>query len=125
MGDGTDPWTAAVALVVSGAAGRFIVIALMAWVPPVEAREGLSKTVGQDADAMTALQSAVWASPVFIWGAWVDWRSLVIAAVLLAIFAVWFRRLLMRRIGGVTGDCLGFAAYVGIVVTTLAFARLA
>jgi adenosylcobinamide-GDP ribazoletransferase len=36
---------------------------------------------------------------------------------------VWYRAYLIRRIGGVTGDCLGFAAYVGFIVTTLVLAR--
>jgi adenosylcobinamide-GDP ribazoletransferase len=36
------------------------------------------------------------------------------------IFVLWFRRLLIRRLGGSTGDCLGFAAYVGQLILLMA-----
>ena len=36
------------------------------------------------------------------------------------VFLAWFRNLLIRRIGGSTGDCLGFAAYVGQILLLLA-----
>jgi adenosylcobinamide-GDP ribazoletransferase len=39
------------------------------------------------------------------------------------VFVIWYRRYLLRRIGGVTGDCLGFSAYAGMILTTLALAR--
>ena len=32
----------------------------------------------------------------------------------------WFRRTLMRRLGGVTGDCLGFGVYIGQILILLA-----
>ena len=38
------------------------------------------------------------------------------------VFLLWFRALLIRRIGGSTGDCLGFAAYVGQLMLLLAAA---
>ena len=45
----------------------------------------------------------------------------VLSAFLAApVFLVWFRALLMRRIGGSTGDCLGFAAYLGQILLLLA-----
>jgi adenosylcobinamide-GDP ribazoletransferase len=39
-----------------------------------------------------------------------------------AMFIGWFRALLIRRIGGSTGDCLGFSAYVGQLILLLALA---
>ena len=117
-------WPAAVALVVSGALGRLVVIAVMAMVPPVAAREGLSKDAGQDATWGTFAAAALLIAPVLFAAAVHDAIALAGAAVVLTLFAVWLRSYVLRRIGGVTGDCLGFAAYAGIVVTTLAFARL-
>ena len=37
-----------------------------------------------------------------------------------SIFLVWFRALILRRLGGTTGDCLGFAAYVGQLLLLMA-----
>lgn len=117
-------WPAAVALAVSGALGRLAVVALMAWVPPVAAREGLSQDVGQDASWATVAWATLLITPVLVFAARYDAVALASAALSLAVFIIWLRSYLLRRIGGVTGDCLGFAAYVGIVITTLAFARL-
>ena len=115
---------AAAALIVSGALGRLVVVALMALVPPVAAREGLSKDIGQDATWATVSLATLLIAPVLMFAASRDATALVIALFCLVVFVLWFRSYLLSRIGGVTGDCLGFAAYVGIVVTTLAFARV-
>ncbi len=117
-------WAAAIALVVSGAIGRLVVVAMMAAVPPVAARESLSKDAGQDASWTTVAIAALLIAPVLIYAGLQDATALGSAALILSAFVIWFRSYLLTRIGGVTGDCLGFAAYVGIVVTTLAFARL-
>ena len=47
---------------------------------------------------------------------------LALACALLAAiaFLVWFKPLLMRHVGGSTGDCLGFAAYIGQLFVLLA-----
>lgn len=119
-----DLWTATIALVVSGALGRLVVVALMAMVAPVEAREGLSKAVGQDVTLGSVIVAALLIAPVLIIAARHDAIALVSVSVVLVSFVVWLKSYVMGRIGGVTGDCLGFAAYIGILVVTLAFARL-
>jgi adenosylcobinamide-GDP ribazoletransferase len=45
---------------------------------------------------------------------------LVCAVLATVIFLIWFRPLLIRRLGGTTGDCLGFAAYVGQLLLLMA-----
>ncbi len=45
-----NAWLAAAALVIAAAVGRLVILAVMAVVPPVPAREGLAKDVGQVAD---------------------------------------------------------------------------
>jgi adenosylcobinamide-GDP ribazoletransferase len=45
----------------------------------------------------------------------------LLAAVLASTaFLFWFRPLLMRRVGGATGDCLGFAVYATQLLLLLA-----
>ena len=36
------------------------------------------------------------------------------------VFVLWFRALLLRRVGGSTGDCLGFAVYAGQLLLLMA-----
>ncbi|MGQ0672449.1 MAG: adenosylcobinamide-GDP ribazoletransferase [Hyphomicrobium sp.] len=114
---------AAFALVVSGAVGRLVILALMAAMLPVPGREGLAQDLGPRATWTTALAGAAIVSPVLVAWVWIDVAGAVTAILLLAGFVALFRRYLLARIGGLTGDCLGFAAYIGIVVATLAFAR--
>lgn len=123
-----SPLAAGVVLVVSGAVGRLLSLVMMALVPPASnrdtlGREGLGETVGNTADWGKVIAAAFLASPVLALGAWRDGTGLALSLALLAMFALWFRHLLLRRLGGSTGDCLGFAAYAGIVLTTIVFSR--
>ena len=114
---------ASVALVTAGALGRLVIIAVMILVPPIAAREGLGRDLAQDATWGTFGLATLLITPVLVWAGLQDAVALVAAVLALAIFVAWQRSYLFARIGGVTGDCLGFAAYAGIIVTTLAFAH--
>jgi adenosylcobinamide-GDP ribazoletransferase len=46
--------------------------------------------------------------------------ALLAATLAAGLFVLWFAALLRRRIGGSTGDCLGFAAYAGQLILLLA-----
>ena len=118
-----DPWKAAMALVISGAMGRLVILAVMALVPPVPARDGLAKDVGQVADWKAFGLGVFWSAPTLFLAVLHDWIGIVLAVLLIAGFLVWYRAYLIRRIGGVTGDCLGFAAYVGFILTILSLTR--
>jgi adenosylcobinamide-GDP ribazoletransferase len=118
-----DAVSIAASLIIAGGAGRLTILAVMAVVPPVPQREGLAKDVGQVADWATFGRGVLWALPVAFLALIFDFWGLVFAAVASIAFVVWFRRYLLRRLGGVTGDCLGFAAYAGMILTTLALAR--
>jgi adenosylcobinamide-GDP ribazoletransferase len=116
-------WSAVAALVIAGMMARLVILAVMAVVPPVAAREGLAKDVGQVADWGTMARGAAWSAPVLIFAAVHDFTGIVVAVIGCGVFVAWFRAYLMRRLGGVTGDCLGFSAYAGMILTTLALAR--
>ena len=118
-----NPLAAGIVLIVAGAVGRLVILAVMVLVPPVDGRDSLSNALGNAAGWDGVVQGALLVSPVLALGLWFDVVAVAIAALGLSIFLVWYRALLMRRLGGVTGDCLGFAAYAGIVIATLAFAR--
>ena len=114
----SEPWHVAMALIFAGALGRLTILAVMAVVPPVPAREGLAKDVGQVADWGTILRGVLWVLPVVLFAAWYDLPGLLMAAGGIAVFVAWLRAYLMRRLGGVTGDCLGFSAYAGMILGT-------
>lgn len=117
-----DPAQAMMALVVSGALGRLLMLAVMAAVPPVPGREGLGSSVAPSADWKGVGIAALLAAPALLLGAFADARAMAVSLILGAAFLLWYRALLRRRIGGSTGDAIGAAGYVGIVLATLAFA---
>ncbi len=106
----------------AGGLGRLGVVALMALVPPVPAREGSSKDVGRSARGTVLVVAAGWGLLALALGcAAGPGRTLagcLGAAVLLGIWG-WYVR---RKLGGVTGDCLGCGAYLAQLAVTLAFA---
>ena len=65
----------------------------------------------------------MWCAPLVLFGFVYDVFGMAFASLAIAAFVLWYRGYLLARIGGVTGDCLGFSAYVGMILTTLALAR--
>lgn len=118
-----DVWSAVAALVIAGMVGRLVILAVMAVVPPVPARDGLAKDVGQVADWGTFWRGVMWCAPLVLFALVYDVFGVMLAGLTIAGFVFWFRAYLLRRLDGVTGDCLGFAAYAGMILTTLALAR--
>jgi adenosylcobinamide-GDP ribazoletransferase len=118
-----DVWHAAAVLVIAGMAGRLVILAVMAVVPPVPARDGLAKDVGQVADWGTFWRGVMWCAPLVLFALVYDVFGMVLAGLAITVFVAWYRGYLLRRLDGVTGDCLGFSAYAGMILTTLALAR--
>jgi adenosylcobinamide-GDP ribazoletransferase len=97
----------------SAAVGRWAIVLLMVAVAPVTNRESLAKDVGERVGwrelvggSLTAVPGVVafgWAAPL---RTGVGWFAVGVATVVWAIYV-------RRRIGGVTGDCLGCGCYLG------------
>ena len=116
-------WHAAFVLIAAGGISRLVTLAVMSCVPPVPSRDGLSKDIGQEASLGTAFLGALLISPLLILVAIRDPLGASAIAMTVAAFVFWLRRLLLRRLGGVTGDCLGFAAYAGLLAATVVLGR--
>lgn len=112
-------WSAA-AIIGSACFARLVVVAAMAFIPPVPTSTGLAKDIGGGVNAWTLLTAALTACPALAALALLQWPSILGAGALAALFLIWLRRMLMRRIGGSTGDCLGFAAYAGQLILLIA-----
>ncbi|MFM7404994.1 MAG: adenosylcobinamide-GDP ribazoletransferase [Erythrobacter sp.] len=114
-----QPVLAGVAIIASGCFARLVVVAAMAFIPPVPTGTGLAKDIGGGVNLMTVLTGTLTALPALGALAWLHWPSLIAAVGAAALFLIWLRGMLMRRIGGSTGDCLGFAAYAGQLILLL------
>jgi cobalamin synthase len=59
------------------------------------------------------------ASPFLLPIVWLRPEAALLTIIAAAAFIWWFCRFLMRHLGGVTGDCLGFAVYSGQLIVLL------
>jgi adenosylcobinamide-GDP ribazoletransferase len=118
--DTMPPALTAAVIVASATLGRLVVVALMTIVAPAPGGEGLAKDVASGVGLPALALALVTALPGLVPLALLYPAALLWAVAAAALFLIWFRRLLLRRIGGSTGDCLGFAAYAGQLIVLLA-----
>ncbi len=103
-------------IIAAAGAGRWGAVLAMALIPPVQQGTGIAKDIGHQVDGA----GLFWASlllvpaiaPLCIWTPHIAASAF---AVQILTF-IWFRALLLRRLGGVSGDCLGFYVYLGQLV---------
>lgn len=98
------PLRAAWTMVAAHAASRAAAVSLLMSLDYVRP-EGKAKPVAQ------RMARAAWVAAAFglPWLLWPDWRAGVAAFVALVLVRAWAARYFVKRIGGYTGDCLGFA----------------
>lgn len=110
------------ALIASATFGRYMAVCLMALVPPLVQATGLAKDVGERAGTRQWLAASLLTLPFMLPLVLTVPMPTLMAAATALLFAVWFRGHLLRHLGGVTGDCLGFGVYVGQLLILLAAA---
>jgi len=109
------------AIIGAAAFGRLWAVAVMTAVPPAPTGEGLAKDIGRPPRGTFGF-ALLTAAPALAWLALLAPLRLAATAGAGVLFLIWFAALLRRRIGGSTGDCLGFAAYAGQLALLLACA---
>ncbi len=114
------PTLAATAIIAAATFGRFVIVVAMATIPVAPARDGLAKDIGAHVGAQTVAVALLTTLPGLAMLAWTGAARLLIASAVALAFLWWLRAMLIRRIGGSTGDCLGFAGYIGQLLLLLA-----
>nr|WP_295662859.1 adenosylcobinamide-GDP ribazoletransferase [Polymorphobacter sp.] len=117
---GLGPGIAVAAVVASATFGRLLAVAAMAAIPPAAAGTGLAKDIGAAIGVRDVATATLLALPGLALFAIARPLALLATIAAAALLLLWFRQLLLRRIGGSTGDCLGFAAYAGQLILLLA-----
>lgn len=113
---------AAIAIVAAATFGRVVVVATMASVRPAPIGKGLAKDIVGGIGPRTVTLAVLTALPGLVAFLLVNPVATLLACGAALGFVIWFRSLLLRRLGGSTGDCLGFAAYAGQLLLLLAAA---
>jgi adenosylcobinamide-GDP ribazoletransferase len=103
----------------SAGLGRWAGLVVLAALPPLQDHDGLARAVGERLGPWQVIAGTVLAAPPVAWWAWLEPIRLAwgVAAVLAGAGGwAWYVR---RRLGGTTGDCLGFACYLGQLLVLL------
>ncbi|MEM9826398.1 MAG: adenosylcobinamide-GDP ribazoletransferase [Planctomycetota bacterium] len=100
------------AMVAAACIARIAIVAMMATTDPITDRNSQAKDVSGTQTGKTLVWATLISSP--FWLAWVFVRptEFIVATVVSIAILVWFRRKLLKRIGGTTGDTLGCSAYL-------------
>jgi adenosylcobinamide-GDP ribazoletransferase len=108
-------------MVASHALARTAAVALMVLLPyGGDADHAKAKPLALDVPAALAWHAMGWSCLLlFVPGLAVE--RLGLAVVALGVWVLWMRRMLMRRLGGFTGDTLGATEQVGEVIVWLCF----
>lgn len=106
-------------VIASACFGRLLAVGLMAAIAPVASAPGLGKDVGSGTGPFQFGLALLTAVPGLAAFGFVAPGRLALAFAAGAIFLIWFRVLLVQRLGGSSGDCLGFAAYAGQLLLLL------
>lgn len=116
------PSALAVAAIVGAATlARLCAILLAAILPPAQA-DGAAARMGSGMPPHRVALALLFAAPGLLPLAILRPTALLAAAVATALLLWWLARFLRARIGGSTGDCLGFAAYMAQLLVLLAAA---
>jgi adenosylcobinamide-GDP ribazoletransferase len=107
-------------IIAAAAAGRWGAVLAMALIPPVQQGTGIAKDIGRQVDGIGLLWASLLLLPtIAALGISAPWVAASAFAVQIFAF-IWFRAMLLRRLGGVSGDCLGFFVYMSQLIWLLA-----
>ncbi len=110
----------AAALIASATLGRLMILPAMVLLPPLQGRDSIAKDAGQGATWSDVMVAVVVSVPGVAWYAWLQPVRLAIAAGALGLTLFLYLRVVRRRLGGITGDCLGCLCYLSQLVVLLA-----
>lgn len=115
-----NPTVAPFAIIAAATFGRLLTVIVMVTTPPAPAVTSLAKDVAANIRPRDIAWAAITSLPGLLPFALVKPTAFAAAAVAAAIFIIWFRALVIRKVGGATGDCVGAAAYAGQLLMLLA-----
>jgi adenosylcobinamide-GDP ribazoletransferase len=122
-----SPLVVFVAIVAAASFGRLTAVVAMRAIPSglpdnrdPNLQRSLVKDVGSTVPPSALLLAAITATPALLPFALIKPFAFFFAVAAAGLFLIWFRTLLLRKLGGITGDCLGFAVYVAQILVLLA-----
>ena len=107
------------ALIASASFGRWLAVVPKALLSSPPGIEGVASEIVSGTSARQLAVASLVAFPFLLPIVWLRPEAALLTIIAAAAFIWWFCRFLMRHLGGVTGDCLGFAVYSGQLIVLL------
>lgn len=107
------PVNAAAAIIAAATMGRLWAVLLATLLPPPPNGNGIAARMGRGMPLSRTVGAVLLTIPGILPLALVRPAPLLVSAAIGVTFLWWITCFLRNRIGGSTGDCLGFAAYMG------------
>jgi adenosylcobinamide-GDP ribazoletransferase len=104
----------------SAGLGRWASLVVMALVGPIGDRPGLARDMGERLGPWQLVAGTLLTVPAVFWYAWLEPVRFACGQVGVLVGAGCWAWYVRRRLGGTTGDCLGFACYLGQLLFLLA-----
>jgi adenosylcobinamide-GDP ribazoletransferase len=103
-------WTL-VSILAASTLGRVAILGMMATTSPIADQASQARDVAGTQTLKTLGLSAVIASPFWVGWFWMSPLIALMTCLVNVVILVWFRRKILARVGGTTGDLLGCSAY--------------
>lgn len=107
------------ASVAAGALARWAMLLAMAMLSPIAGRPSLANAASRQMSPGTVACGALWALPTLLPLAWLAPAAALASPLAVVVLACGMVHYVQRRIGGVTGDCLGALCYTAQVLVLL------
>jgi adenosylcobinamide-GDP ribazoletransferase len=109
----------------SAGLGRWAGLMVLATAPPLKDHDGLANAVGE-LGPWQVVAGTILAAPAIAWYACLEPVRLMCGVAAVLVGAGAWACYVRQRLGGTTGDCLGFACYIGqlLVLLTVVWERV-
>lgn len=105
------PWVIAT-IVAASTLGRLAIVGMMVTTQPVADRESRARDISASQTWKTFLIATLLSSPCFAIWLWINPLAAGTAIGISVVVLWWFRRCILRRVGGTTGDLLGSSSFL-------------
>ena len=113
------PLIALAAIVAAATLGRLLTVIVMVTTPSAATVASLARDVSSNIRARDVTFASVTALAGLLPFALIQPLAFLCTCAATVILLVWLRAFVIRKVGGVTGDCLGFASYAGQLLLLL------
>ena len=101
-----------VTIVAAASIARLAILVMMATTNPIADRATQAKDIAGKQSIANLRVASLLSLPFWIAWAWCGVGIALVSMIGAVLVLVWFRRMILRRVGGTTGDLLGCSAYI-------------